>query len=99
MPSPAGGRGRNNDRRAARQVQVYLRAVCNVRQTFSGVAGICTYGAPTRASASFTAFITADNAPTVPDSPAPFTPSGLVLVGTSFSPSSKLQKLSARGIA
>ena len=34
-----------------------------------------------RASASFTAFITADSAPTVPDSPAPLTPSGLVLVG------------------
>jgi hypothetical protein len=36
------------------------------RHTFSAVVGICTYGAPTWASASLTAFIADDNAPTVP---------------------------------
>jgi hypothetical protein len=62
------------------------------RHTFSAVAGICTYGAPIWASAWLTAFITDDNAPTVPDSPAPLTPRGLVLVGTSFSPNVNEQK-------
>ena len=51
-------------------------------QTFAGVAGISTGSAPTDASALLTAFITADSAPTVPDSPTPFTPTGLVAVGT-----------------
>ena len=67
--------------------------------TFSGVAGICTYSAPMSAIAWLIAFIKEASAPTVPDSPAPLTPSGLSLVGTSFSPSRKSQKSCARGIA
>src|SRR6266436_3473150 len=77
----------------------YSRAALIARHTFSGVAGICTYGAPIWASKSLTAFITDDKAPTVPDSPAPLTPRGLVLVGTSFSPNVNAQKSSARGMA
>jgi hypothetical protein len=50
-------------------------------------------------SRSAMAFITAGSAPTVPDSPVPLTPSGLVSVGTSFSASAKGQKSSARGMA
>ena len=39
----------------------------------------------------------AASAPTLPASPAPLTPSGLVLVGTGFSAISKEQTSSARG--
>ena len=54
------------------------------RQTFSGVAGMARLRMPRGASASLMAFITADNPPTVPHSPAPFTPNGLVVVGTGW---------------
>jgi ureidoacrylate peracid hydrolase len=66
-------------------------AVSIARQIVSEVAGIGTQGAPIRWSASLTAFMTAGSAPTVPDSPAPLTPSGLVFVRTSFSCSAKAQ--------
>src|SRR5712675_2266551 len=78
--------------RQARHLYFPRLAALIARHTFSEVAGICTYGAPIWASASLTAFITDDNAPTVPDSPAPLTPRGLVLVGTSFSPNVNVQK-------
>src|SRR5882672_9700230 len=80
--------------RQARHLYFYFPGLAPLiaRHTFSAVAGICTYGAPIWASALLTAFITDDNAPTVPDSPAPLTPRGLVLVGTSFSPSTNVQK-------
>src|SRR5215469_18376499 len=79
---------------AAQRLQLgctYARAALIAHQIFSEVAGICTDDAPMRARASLTALMTEDNAPTVPDSPAPFTPRGLVLVGTSFSPRINLQ--------
>ena len=52
------------------------------RHTRSGVAGISIWRTPNSASASTSAFATAGIAPTQPASPAPLTPSGLVLVGT-----------------
>src|SRR5687767_5045555 len=55
---------------------------CMARQTRSGVAGISMWRMPRWASASTSAFATAGMAPTQPASPAPLTPSGLVLVGT-----------------
>jgi len=50
-------------------------------QTFSGVAGNSTAGAPIAASALLTAFMTAGMAPIVPASPTPLTPSGFLSVG------------------
>ena len=41
----------------------------------------------------------ADSEPTVPASPAPLTPSGLVGVGTGLSSIVTVQKFSARGMA
>ena len=67
--------------------------------TRSGVAGISRSVTPTGASAFMIAFISDGMAPTVPASPAPFTPSGLRWVGTSLLATSKALKLSARGIA
>src|SRR5712691_5646105 len=52
--------------------------------TFSGVAGMSIWAAPGTASAI--AFITAASAAVVPASPAPLTPSGLVVAGTTMSP-------------
>jgi len=54
---------------------------------------------PSTDSASTTALTPADSEPTVPASPAPFTPSGLVGVGTGLSSITTAQKLSARGMA
>ena len=51
------------------------------RQIRSGVAGISKWRIPSGANASLIAFMTAGNAPTVPASPAPLTPSGLFFVG------------------
>ena len=73
-------------------------ACCSARHTFSCIAGISMRGAPTWASASLTAFITAGSAPQVPDSPAPFTPSGFFFVGTTMSCMSMAGKSSARGM-
>src|SRR6185312_10300892 len=69
------------------------------RQTTSGVAGMASSRTPSGASASISALPTAGIAPTAPASPAPFTPSGLVLVGTGFDSQWIGEKLSARGIA
>ena len=44
------------------------------------------------------AFITAGNAPTVPASPAPFTPKGFNFVGTGLLPTSIEHTSSARGM-
>jgi len=52
---------------------------------------------PSGLSASTTAFMMAASAPTLPASPAPLTPNGLVLVGTGFSSVSKDGTSSARG--
>src|SRR5262249_38645219 len=68
------------------------------RHSRSGVAGISKWRMPSGASASFTAFMIAGNAPTVPASPAPLTPSGFILVGTSWLPTASDGKSSARGI-
>ena len=54
---------------------------------------------PYTESASTMAFTPADNEPTVPPSPAPLTPSGLVGVGTGLSSITTGQKSSARGMA
>ena len=51
------------------------------RQMRSGVAGMSMWSTPNSESASISALATAGSAPTVPASPAPLTPSGLVLVG------------------
>src|SRR3546814_16460322 len=50
--------------------------------TFCGVAGMSTWVMPAGSSASASAFIVAGAEPTAPASPAPLTPSGLVLHGT-----------------
>src|SRR5215813_6572151 len=52
------------------------------RQIRSGVAGISMWRTPRWERASTSALATAGMAPTQPASPAPLTPSGLVLVGT-----------------
>src|SRR5260370_13716023 len=67
------------------------------RQTFSGVAGMSIWAMPSGLSASTTALLMAARAPTLPASPAPLTPKGLVLVGTGFSSVSKEETPSARG--
>jgi dipeptidyl aminopeptidase/acylaminoacyl peptidase len=54
---------------------------------------------PSTDSASTMALTPADSEPTVPASPAPFTPNGLVVVGTGLSSITTAQKLSARGMA
>ena len=54
------------------------------RQSFSGVSGISICLMPSGASASSAALITQGMAPTVPASPAPFTPSGVITVTTDF---------------
>src|SRR2546421_721167 len=54
---------------------------------------------PSTDKASTMALTPADSEPTVPASPAPFTPSGLVDVGTGLSSIPTLQKSSARAIS
>src|SRR5579859_2639255 len=63
--------------------QFYVRVAWIARQTFSGLVGMSMHVTPSGRSASATAFMTAGRAPTVPASPAPFTPSGFVRQGTS----------------
>src|SRR5436190_293201 len=69
------------------------------RQSRSGVAGISTWRTPRCASASTSALATAGMAPTQPASPAPLTPSGLVLVGTGLLLTSTALMSVARGMA
>ena len=68
-------------------------------QIFCGVAGMFMCVTPRGASASTTAFITAASAPTVPASPHPLTPSGLVRQGISFILRLNEGMSSARGMA
>jgi hypothetical protein len=69
-------------------------------QTRCGVAGIWILRTPSGHSASMMAFITVGVEPTVPDSPTPFAPRGLLLAGTlSSRVLEKVGKVSARGIA
>ena len=57
------------------------RPLCSALQTRSGVAGRSRCVTPRSASASRIALIPAGSDPATPDSPAPFTPSGLVVQG------------------
>ncbi len=63
------------------------------------VAGMSSSVTPSGASAFTIASITAGNAPTVPASPAPLAPSGLVFVGTGLLSIAMAHIVSARGIA
>lgn len=68
--------------------------------TRCGVAGIWMLRTPSGHSASMIAFMTVGVDPTVPDSPTPLAPIGLLLAGTvSSSWLLKVGKVSARGIA
>ena len=67
------------------------------RQIFSAVTGMSSAVTPRGASASSTALITAASAAVQPDSPQPFTPSGLVLQGISFLAQPKNGSYAARG--
>src|SRR5512134_1446588 len=67
-------------------------------QTRSGVIGMSRWVTPRAASASSTAFTPAGMEPATPDSPAPFTPSGLVVQGATWWPSLSIGRSSARGI-
>ena len=83
---------------------IILPALCGASwracHTRCGVAGMRMLRTPTGHSASMIAFITVGVEPTVPDSPTPLAPSGLVLAGTvSSSWLLKVGKVSARGIA
>src|SRR5262250_496690 len=69
------------------------------RQMTSAVAGISICRTPNSDSASTSALATAGIAPTVPASPAPLTPSGLVLVGTGLLLIAIAGKSLARGMA
>src|SRR6516164_293373 len=69
------------------------------RHIRSGVAGISTCRTPRCESASTSALATAGMAPTHPASPAPFTPSGLVRVGTGLLLMSTALMSVARGMA
>src|SRR6266446_3760407 len=69
------------------------------RQSRSGVAGISMCRTPRWESASTNALATAGMAPTQPASPAPLTPSGLVLVGTGLLFTSTALISLARGMA
>src|SRR5262249_43202210 len=77
----------------------YARAAEIVRHRRSGVAGISTWRMPSGESASTSAFATAGIAPTQPASPAPLTPSGLVLVGDGLLTTSTGLRFAACGIA
>ena len=55
---------------------------CKARQTLAGVAGMSKFETPALYKASITAFDIAARLPTVPASPAPFMPNGVLLVGT-----------------
>src|SRR5262245_39346973 len=69
------------------------------RQIRSGVAGISMWRTPRWERASTSALATAGMAPTQPASPAPLTPSGLVLVGTGLLLTSTALMSVARGMA
>src|SRR5260370_27768133 len=69
------------------------------RQMTSAVAGISICFTPNSDSASMSALATAGIAPTVPASPAPLTPSGLVLVGTGLLLIAIAGRSLARGMA
>src|SRR5262249_3464026 len=69
------------------------------RQSRSGVAGISMWRTPRGGSAATTALATAGRAPRQAASPAPVTPSGLVLVGTGLLLTSTALMLVARGMA
>src|SRR6266446_40604 len=68
------------------------------RHIFSEVAGISIAGAPTLASASLTAFITAEIAPSVPASPTPLAPNGLRSVNEWLLPRVKSQRSEERRV-
>src|SRR4029079_14033146 len=60
-----------------------LRASWIARHTWCGVAGISMHLTPCGASPTRIGLMIAGGEPTQPDSPAPFTPSGLAFEGTS----------------
>ena len=62
---------------------------CSAVQTRCGVIGRSRWSMPRAASASSTAFIADGSEPATPDSPAPLTPSGLVVHGTTWWPSAQ----------
>src|SRR6266436_1248057 len=80
-------------------VTAYPRARWIARQIRSGVAGISMWLMPNGESASTSALATAGMAPTLPASPAPLTPSGLVWVGTGLLLQWIAERSPARGIA
>ena len=65
------------------------------RHTRYGVQGVSMCPMPSTDNASTMALTPADSEPTVPPSPAPFTPSGLVGVGTGLSSITTGEKVSA----
>src|SRR5262249_46160505 len=74
-------------------------ASCIARHRRSGVAGISMGRMPNSESASISALPPAGSAPTLPASPAPLIPSGLVSVGTGWLSQWIAENVSARGIA
>ena len=68
-----------------------------VRQTRSWVIGISIWVTPKGFSALSTALTAAGGAAQVPLSPHPLTPSGLVLHGTEWEPTSMVGNCQARG--
>src|SRR5262249_31192520 len=69
-----------------RQAQRARPARWSACQTLALAAGMSSSATPSGESAFMIASITAGRAPTVPASPAPLAPSGLVLVGTGLLP-------------
>src|SRR4051812_16271563 len=86
--------GRDADGRLA----LHQRPAWIARHTRSGVAGMSMCVMPSGESASTTAFMIAARAPTLPASPAPFAPSGLVFVGTGWFSRSNEHMSDARGM-
>src|SRR5262245_53953721 len=76
--------------------RIFKRMTCQMR---SEVAGISMCRIPRGCSAFRMALMTTGGAATQPVSPAPFTPRGLVLHGSSLNVSTKLGISLARGIA
>src|SRR5262249_36882428 len=95
--------GAGHDRYLVLQPHHFLptldRAARIARQIRYGVAGPSRSVTPNGASASRIALVIAGNAPTMPASPQPLTPSGLVAQRVGLKPRSKGTRSSARGSA